>query len=102
MHNNGLEEVRLSSGVTAQVKTKTYASVNRAKIDQVAEWLEKNDGGHLVKKDCTVADNYTQLLETMQIPFKKNMNYDGYTLTIYRGNTVKKSGNIGTAMTAVG
>ena len=29
------------------------------------------------------------------------MSYDGYSLTIYRGNTVKKSGNIGTAMTAV-
>ena len=39
--------------------------------------------------------------QTTVAAFKKNMNYDGYTLTIYRGNTVKKSGNIGTAMTAV-
>ena len=39
--------------------------------------------------------------QTTVAAFKKNMSYDGYTLTIYRGNTVKKSGNIGTAMTAV-
>ena len=39
--------------------------------------------------------------QTTVAAFKKNMSYDGYSLTIYRGNTVKKSGNIGTAMTAV-
>lgn len=39
--------------------------------------------------------------QTTVAAFKKNMSYDGYSLTIYRGNAVKKSGNIGTAMTAV-
>ena len=39
--------------------------------------------------------------DTTVAEFKKNMNYDGYTLTIYRDNSVKKSGNVGTAMTAV-
>lgn len=39
--------------------------------------------------------------QTTVAAFKMNMNYDGYSLTIYRGNAVKKSGNIGTAMTAV-
>ena len=29
------------------------------------------------------------------------MRCDGYTLTLYRDNTLKKSGNVGTAMTAV-
>lgn len=33
--------------------------------------------------------------------FKSNIRYNGYTLTVYRDNDVKKSGNIGTAMTAV-
>lgn len=33
--------------------------------------------------------------------FKNNVHYDGYSLTLYRDNAVKKSGNIGTAMTAV-
>lgn len=83
MHNNGLEEVKLSSGITAQVKTKTYTSVNREKIAQVAEWLEKNDGGHLIKKDCTVADNYATLLETLDIPFKKNMNVNTSSLKTF-------------------
>lgn len=39
--------------------------------------------------------------QTTVAVFKKNMKYDGYTLTIYRDNTVRKSGNVGTAMTAV-
>lgn len=39
--------------------------------------------------------------QTTVAAFKKNMRYDGYSLTIYRGNAVKKSGNIGTAMRAV-
>ena len=33
--------------------------------------------------------------------FRSNMRYDGYTLHIYRDNTEKKSGNVGTAMMAV-
>ena len=39
--------------------------------------------------------------QTTVAAFKKNMRYDGYTLTIYRDGNVKKSGNVGTAMTAV-
>ena len=39
--------------------------------------------------------------QTTVAAFKKNMDYEGYTLTIYRGNAVKKSGNVGTSMTAV-
>lgn len=83
MHNNGLEEVKLSSGLTAQVKTKTYASVNREKIAQVADWLEKNDGGHLIKKDITVGEQYMLELEAMQIPFKKNMNVNTTSLKAF-------------------
>lgn len=32
--------------------------------------------------------------------WKSHMTYDGYALTLYQGNTVRKSGNIATAMTA--
>ena len=39
--------------------------------------------------------------QTTVASFKKNMKYDGYTLTIYRKNAEKKSGNVGTSMTAV-
>ena len=39
--------------------------------------------------------------ETTAAQFKRNMDYDGYSLTIYRGNAEKSSGNVGTAMTAV-
>lgn len=39
--------------------------------------------------------------QTTVAKFKANMNYDGYSVTIYRGNAVKKSGNVGTGMTAV-
>ena len=39
--------------------------------------------------------------DTTVAKFKDNMNYDGYSVAIYRGNNVKKSGNVGTAMTAV-
>lgn len=39
--------------------------------------------------------------ETTVAQFKRNMRYDGYSLTIYRGNAEKSSGNVGTAMTAV-
>ncbi len=83
MHNNGLEEVRLSSGITAQVKTKTYASVNRTKMEEVAKWLEENDGSHLLKKDITVGDSYEQLLQTMDIPFKKNLNVNTTSLKAF-------------------
>lgn len=83
MHNNGLEEVKLSSGVTAQVKTKTYASVNREKIVKVADWLEKNDGAHLIKKDITVGDDYAQLLQALDIPFKKNLNVNTSSLKAF-------------------
>ena len=40
-------------------------------------------------------------VQTTVAAFRKNMQYDGYTLTIYRDGNVKKSGNVGTAMTAV-
>lgn len=33
--------------------------------------------------------------------FKSNMNYDGYSVSFYRDGSEKKSGNVGTAMTAV-
>ncbi|MBQ9680008.1 MAG: dockerin type I repeat-containing protein [Ruminococcus sp.] len=39
--------------------------------------------------------------ETTFAQFKKNINYDGYTLELYRDNALRKSGNVGTAMTAV-
>ena len=39
--------------------------------------------------------------QTTVAAFKRNMRFDGYTLTIYRDHQVKKSGNVGTAMTAV-
>lgn len=39
--------------------------------------------------------------ETTVAQFKRNMHYDGYTLTICRDDIEKKSGNVGTAMTAV-
>lgn len=39
--------------------------------------------------------------ETTVAQFKRNMHYDGYTLTIYRDNAEKSGGNVGTAMTAV-
>lgn len=39
--------------------------------------------------------------QTTVATFKKNVKYEGYTLTIYRKNAVKKSGNVGTSMTAV-
>lgn len=39
--------------------------------------------------------------QTTVAAFKRNMRFDGYALTLYRNNTVKKSGNVGTAMTAV-
>ena len=39
--------------------------------------------------------------ETTVAQFKRNMRYDGYSLTIYRDNTEKSGGNVGTAMTAV-
>lgn len=39
--------------------------------------------------------------QTTVAAFKRNIRCDGYTLTLYRDNTLKKSGNVGTAMTAV-
>lgn len=39
--------------------------------------------------------------QTTVAALKRNMRFDGYNLTLYRDNTVKKSGNVGTAMTAV-
>lgn len=39
--------------------------------------------------------------QTTVASFKKNLNYDGYTIAVYRNSTIRKSGNVGTAMTAV-
>ncbi len=39
--------------------------------------------------------------QTTVAALKRNMRFDGYNLTLYRDNTVKKSGNVGTGMTAV-
>lgn len=39
--------------------------------------------------------------QTTVSKFKDNMYYDGYSVTIYRGSNVKKSGSVGTGMTAV-
>ena len=38
--------------------------------------------------------------QTTVASFKNNMDYDGYSAAVYDGDTLKKSGNIGTAMTA--
>lgn len=39
--------------------------------------------------------------QTTVATFRKNMNYPGYSLSVFRNNNEKKSGNVGTAMTAV-
>ena len=75
--------------------------------DTVTNRTERqNSGPSSISSDVYLVDPSRYYIsgippQTTVATFKKNMRYDGYSLTIYRGNTVKKSGNIGTAMTAV-
>ena len=83
MHTYGIDQLRLTSGITAEVKTKTYVSVNRSKIDQVADWLVDNGGAHLLKEDCTVAPEYEDKLKGMDIPYQLNKNVNTTSLKAF-------------------
>ena len=65
-----------------------------------------DESNHSITSDVYQVDSSRYYIsglspQTTVAAFKKNMDYSGYSLTIYRNSNVKKSGNVGTAMTAV-
>ncbi len=76
------------------------------KPDSVDRGGNSNSGGTGISSDLYKLDHTHYTISgipagTTVSAFLSHIRYDGYSVTLYRNNTERKSGNVGTAMTAV-
>lgn len=57
MRQNGVYSVTTEDGLVANMTTKTHVNVTKSKIEQVCQWLTKNGGDFLVKRQYVVPQN---------------------------------------------
>lgn len=71
MFNAGVAEVKLMSGGVMTYERKFYCQPNKNAADKqiMAEWLRKNDGGHLVKETGQVIGENLGKLQAAGIPY---------------------------------
>ena len=62
MRQNGVYSVTTEDGLVANMTTKTHVNVTKSKIDSVCQWLTKNGGDFLVKRQYVVPKNVADKL----------------------------------------
>lgn len=119
-HSNGLFDYLYANGDTILAMNTDSGSIsyidkseftmieNHDSVDVASDLYSDNSG--VIERRGISSGVYTVDTESFKISnipdgtsvsvFKKNMRYDGYTLHLYRDNSEKKSGNVGTAWLA--
>lgn len=57
MRQNGVYSVTTEDGLVANMTTKTHVNVTKSKMDAVCQWLSKNGGDFLIKRQYVVPQN---------------------------------------------
>ena len=74
MFSAGVENLKLTDGHMLSVKRAYYCSPNKNADDKkiIADWLEANGGGHLIKKTITAGEDSIAALKEAGIPFAED------------------------------
>ena len=75
-------------------------------IKNDADSIDNNSDPKAITSSIYTVDNDRYIISGISSPttfaqFKKNMRYDGYTASLYRGGRAMSGGNVGTTMTVV-
>lgn len=115
--DNTVTDLYTNSGYIYALSVNGSPIVNKIRPDEFEEIRESttntpgsgsnsSDGGQPVSSSVYRVDYNSYSINgiesgTTLAQFKKNMDYDGYTVSFYRDGSQKTDGNCGTAMTAV-
>lgn len=80
MRQNNVYSVTTTEGLVANLVTKTHVNVTKSKVNDVCTWLEKHDGGFLVKTDYLVPPDVAKHLMATGIPCEKVSNVNTNSL----------------------
>lgn len=96
---NGIDSMTTTDGKTVRIVTKTSASIKKGSDQgatskrQIAEWLRKHDGAHLIKQQNVVDGQATQMLVDAGIPFRADMDINTNSLKAFIVGALGQTGS---------